>query len=113
MDIVSDVYRHIIHYSFHLLVPFLIGKLFWKENWWRSGLIMVGTMVIDLDHLLADPFFDPNRCGIGFHPLHTIWTGIVCAGMLAVPSWKVRAVAIGGLWHLCTDVIDCLLGGLL
>ena len=112
MEIVSDVYRHIIHYSFHLLVPFLFGKLFWKENWWKAGIIMVGTMVIDLDHLLADPIFDPNRCGIGFHALHTHWAGIVYAGLLAIPSWIVRAVAIGCLWHLATDAIDCLLGGL-
>ena len=74
---------------------------------------MMGTIVIDLDHLLADPIFDPNRCGIGFHPLHTPWEGIVYAGLLAVPSWKVRAVATGCLWHLSTDAIDCLLGGLL
>ena len=74
---------------------------------------MVGTMVIDLDHILADPVFDPNRCGIGFHPLHTLWAGIVYGGLLAVPSWKVRALSIGCLWHLSTDAIDCLLGGLI
>ena len=73
---------------------------------------MVGTMVIDLDHLLANPIFDPNRCGIGLHPLHTHWAGIAYAGLLAIPSWTVRAVAIGCLWHLATDAIDCLLGGL-
>ena len=113
METASDVYRPIIHYSFHLLVPFVFGKLFWKENWWKAGLIMVATMVIDLDHLLANPIYDPNRCGIGFHPLHTYWAGIVSAGLLAIPSWKPRAVAAGCLWHLSTDAIDCLLGGLL
>ncbi len=113
MEIVSDTYRHIIHYSFHLLMPFLFGKLFWKENWWKAGLIIVGTMVIDLDHLPADPIFDPSRCGIGLHPLHTLWAGIAFAVMAVVPSWKVGAVGIGCLWHLCTDVVDCLLGGLI
>lgn len=112
MEIVSDIYRHIIHYSFHLLVPFVFGKLFWKENWWKAGLIMLGTMVIDLDHLLADPIFDPDRCGIGFHPLHTLWAGTAYGGLLVIPYWKVRAVGIGCLWHLCTDAIDCLLGRL-
>jgi hypothetical protein len=73
---------------------------------------MVGTMVIDLDHLLADPIFDPDRCGIGFHPLHTLWAGIVYGGLLAVSAWKVRAVGIGCLWHLSTDAIDCQLGGI-
>ena len=112
MEIVSDIYRYVIHYSFHLLVPFVFGKLLWKENWWKAGLIMVGTLIIDMDHLLADPIYDPNRCGIGFHPLHTFWAGIVYGGLLAVPSWKVRAVGAGCLWHLFTDASDCLIGGL-
>ena len=112
MEVDIGVFRHIIHYAFHLLVPFVLGKLFWKENWWKAGLIMMGTMVIDLDHLLADPIFDPGRCGIGFHPLHTVWAGIVYGGLLVVPSWKWRAFAVGCLLHLCTDAIDCLLGGL-
>jgi len=113
MEIGNDIYRHTIHYAFHLLVPFGLAKLFWKKNWWKAGILMVATMVIDLDHLLADPIFDPNRCGIGFHPLHTLWAGTVYGGLLAVPSWKIRAVALGCLWHLGTDAIDCVLGGLL
>ncbi|MEM9656727.1 MAG: DUF6122 family protein [Planctomycetota bacterium] len=102
-----EAFRHVLHYANHLVVPFLLGKLFWKEHWWTAGLIMVGTMAIDLDHLLADPIFDPNRCSIGFHPLHTLWAGIVYAALLAVPSWKWRAVGTGCLWHLGTDAIDC------
>ena len=52
MEIVSDVFRHIIHYSFHLLAPFVFGKLFWKENWWKAGLIMVaGGMSVDPDDI--------------------------------------------------------------
>jgi hypothetical protein len=112
MEIYLVVFRHVIHGTFHLLVPFVIGRLFWKENWCKAGLIMLGTMLIDLDHLLADPIFDPGRCGIGFHPLHTLWAGIVYVGLLAVPFWQARAVAAGCLWHLGTDAIDCLLGGL-
>ena len=33
--------------------------------------IMIATMLVDLDHLLANPIFDPNRCSIGFHFLHS------------------------------------------
>lgn len=33
---------------------------------------MIATMIVDTDHLLANPIYDPNRCSIGFHPLHTI-----------------------------------------
>ena len=112
MDFSDDLFRHILHCAFHLLVPFAFGKLLWRENWWKAGILMMGTMAIDLDHLLADPVFDPNRCSIGFHPLHTRWAGIVYAGLSVVPSWRWRAVSLGCLWHLCTDAIDCRMGGL-
>ncbi len=111
MNADPDVFRHIIHYALHLMMPFAFGRLVWREKWWKAGLIMVSTMVIDLDHLLADPIFDSGRCSIGFHPLHSIWAGIVYVGLLAIPSWKLRVLGVGGLWHLCTDAIDCFLGG--
>lgn len=107
-----DIFRHVVHYSFHLVVPFGIGKLFWKEKWLAASWIMVATMLIDIDHLLADPIFDPERCSIGFHPLHTLWAGAVYLLMLAIPSWKVRAISVGCIWHLCTDAIDCFLNTL-
>ncbi len=72
---------------------------------------MVSTILIDMDHLLANPIFDPNRCSIGFHPLHTIWALIVYFLMLLIPSWKWRSVAIGCILHLLTDAIDCIMGG--
>jgi len=112
MSIDIDLLRPIIHYSLHLAMPFALGKLFWKEMWWKAGLIMMGMMIIDLDHLLAEPIFDSGRCSVGFHPLHTLWAGGVYIGLLAVPSRTWRAVGVGCLWHLCTDAIDCALGGL-
>ena len=108
----TDPLRHAVHYAFHLLVPFLFARVLWKQHWWQAGLIMLATMLIDLDHLLADPVFDPNRCSIGFHPLHTVWAAVLYASLLLIPSWKWRAVAVGCLWHLATDTVDCLLGGL-
>ena len=113
MEANIDVVRYAIHYSCHLLVPFAFAKLFWKENWGRAGLIMLCTMLIDLDHLLANPVFDPGRCSVGFHPLHTLWAWIFYFGLLVIPSWKWRAVSIGCMWHLGTDYIDCILGGIL
>ena len=112
MESLIEALRYIVHYSFHLLVPFVVAKIFWKENWWKAGLFMVGTMLIDLDHLFADPVYDPGRCSIGLHPLHTIWAGLFYCSLLAVPSWKWRAVSTGCVWHLFTDFIDCLLTGL-
>ncbi|MCG8375309.1 MAG: DUF6122 family protein [Chlorobiales bacterium] len=112
MEVQLDILRHFIHYSFHFLAPFGLGKMFWKENWWKAGMIMAATMLMDLDHLLAEPVFDPDRCGLGLHPLHTIWAGLAYLGLLAIPSWKWRAVGVGCLWHLGTDGLDCILIGL-
>lgn len=110
MDI-QEVLRHIVHYGGHFLVPFAIARIFWKENWLKAALIMLGTLVIDLDHLLADPIFDPQRCSIGFHPLHTLWAGAAYALLFFIPSWKWKAVSIGCLWHLATDALDCTMAG--
>jgi hypothetical protein len=45
MEVGADVFRPIIHYSFHLLVPFIFAKLFWNKNWWKAGLIKGSEMV--------------------------------------------------------------------
>ncbi|MBT3279736.1 MAG: hypothetical protein HN909_04575 [Phycisphaerales bacterium] len=106
MDFLWDIVRHTVHYGFHFVVPFLIAWWLWRDRWRVAGAIMAATILIDLDHLLADPIFDPSRCSLGFHPLHTIWAAGAYAALLAVPSWKVRVAAVGCLWHLATDGID-------
>ena len=111
MESFPEALRHLIHYSCHLAVPLLWARLFFGERWKKAGMVMVATMAIDLDHLLADPIFDPDRCSIGFHPLHTGWAALLYIGLLAAPSWRARAVGLGCLWHLATDFLDCILGG--
>lgn len=63
-------------------------------------------MLVDLDHLLATPIFNPCRCSIGFHPLHS-YMAIAAYFLLLVPK-KTRIIAIGLLLHMLTDGIDCL-----
>ena len=99
----------LIHYSFHFVVPLFFAKIFFKDNWKEAFIIMLLTMLIDLDHLLASPIFEPNRCSIGYHPLHTVYAAIFYFMLLFSSSWKIKAVSIGCLWHLSTDYIDCLL----
>ena len=111
IDTLPELARHLVHYGCHLVVPFALARLFFGEHWKKAGLIMLGTMLIDLDHLLADPIFDPDRCSIGFHPLHTRWAALAYAALLAVPNWRWRAIGAGCLWHLVTDGLDCLMGG--
>lgn len=100
--------RSLVHTALHFLVPALAARIGWRDRWFRAWAVMVATMVVDLDHLLADPVFDPNRCSIGFHPLHTP-AAIGCYALLAIlpdrrwPRW----VGIGLLIHMALDGIDC------
>lgn len=68
---------------------------------------MSATILIDLDHLLADPIYDPNRCSIGFHPLHTYPAILVYIGLLF--SKKTRVIGIGLIIHILLDQLDCIL----
>lgn len=101
-----------LHYSGHFIAPFAIGWLVWRDNWQRAGLVMLAANLIDLDHLLATPIFDPTRCSIGFHPLHTVYAAALYAAMLLVPAWWVRALGLGALWHLAVDWGDCAMQGM-
>lgn len=68
---------------------------------------MAASNLIDLDHLLADPIYDPARCSIGFHPLHTVPAGVVYAAMLI---WsRTRWFAVGAITHLALDALDCVI----
>lgn len=55
-----DIFRNILHYGCHFLVPVLFAWLFWRQHWKAAAMIMIATMVMDADHLLADPVFDPT-----------------------------------------------------
>ena len=70
-----------------------------------AWLIMLSTMLVDLDHLLADPIYDPQRCGIGFHPLHS-YPAIAAYTLLLVPR-PTRLIASGLVIHMALDAIDC------
>ena len=97
--------RFILHMLAHLLVPGLVARLAFKANWQKAWLIMVTTMIVDLDHLLSTPVFDPDRCSIGTHLLHTEPAMAVYGIMLLIP--QVRIIATGLLIHMALDAIDC------
>ncbi|MEB3415054.1 DUF6122 family protein [Alteriqipengyuania sp. WL0013] len=101
--------QFLLHYGGHFAAPFALASVFFRDRWLAAGAIMAATIAIDIDHLLADPVFDPGRCSIGFHPLHTIWAALAYCALLAVPRWWVRAIAAGCLWHLAVDGGDCLM----
>lgn len=99
--------RALIHLLLHAAVPALVAWLFFRERFLRAWLLMLLGWVIDLDHLLADPVYVPDRCSIGFHPLHTAPAALVY-GALLIPR-PTRLLAIGLLIHLGLDLLDCLL----
>ena len=101
------MFKFLIHYSLHFLVPFLIAYFFFNKKWKTIYLIFLLSMLVDLDHLLATPIFEENRCSINFHPLHSyIAIGIYFLGLLFK---KTRILCIALLFHMFTDLIDCYL----
>tara|TARA_R110002124_G_scaffold137727_6_gene300721 strand:- start:2133 stop:2441 length:309 start_codon:yes stop_codon:yes gene_type:complete len=99
--------KFLVHYSFHFIVPAIVAFIFFKENWKKVYLIFIATMLIDVDHLLANPIFDPNRCSINFHPLHSY---IAIGFYFLLLIWKKsRILGVGLLLHILADTIDCFL----
>lgn len=69
----------------------------------------MSTMLVDLDHLLANPLYDPNRCSIGFHPLHQ-FIPIGIYGLMLLHH-KTRIVGLGLVIHMLLDLSDCMVMG--
>lgn len=99
-------FRPILHIVLHFLVPGALARWVFAKKWKSAWGIMLLAMVIDIDHLPADPIYDPNRCGIGFHPLHS-YAAIAVYALLAAPA-KTRIAGIGLLVHMLLDGLDCL-----
>ena len=99
--------RAIIHLLLHAAIPALLALLFWRPKAVRAWMWMMAAFVIDLDHLLADPIYAPDRCSIGFHPLHTAPAVAAYAGLAVWP--RTRWFGVGLLVHVLLDGIDCVL----
>lgn len=96
-----------IHYFLHFGFPILMARLFFKSNWKKVSIYFLATMLVDLDHLIADPIFKPNRCSINFHFLHSYYAMVVYAILLFFKK-PFNLIGIGLLFHMLTDFIDCL-----
>lgn len=95
------------HYGCHFLIPLVVAFVFYKSDWKFAYLIMILGMLIDLDHLLATPIFNSNRCSINFHPLHSYFA-IGFYVLLLIPK-KTRLIALGLVIHIFADTVDCVL----
>ncbi len=94
-----------LHIFLHFLIPALVTALFFRRGWQKAYLLMIATMLVDLDHLLATPIYDPGRCSIGFHPLHQ-FVPIGLYGLLCLFKQS-RYIGLGLLIHMALDSIDC------
>ena len=105
MDYVSVLERTLVHNFLHFLIPALATWIFYRKDWRSSYIFLMLTMLVDLDHLIADPIFDPQRCSIGFHPLHSEIAITIFALMLI--HKKLRIFGFGLLIHMSLDGLDC------
>jgi hypothetical protein len=95
------------HIALHIAVPGAIARIGFRERWLRAWLIMVATMIVDVDHLLADPIYEPGRCSIGYHPLHTAPAILAYSALAFVP--KTQLVGLGLVIHMALDALDCVM----
>lgn len=101
--------QQLVHYALHLLVPGGIAYLYDPVHWKRNWLVLLATMLVDLDHLLATPVFEVGRCSIGFHPLHTSYAiAAYILGIIFIKHRTIRLIFIGLLYHMFTDLVDCI-----
>ena len=101
------MFRFFVHYGIHFLVPIAIGLLLFKEHRLKVILILLAGIVIDVDHLWANPIFDPERCSIGFHLFHSYWAIVVYFGLLFFKKTWIFGLAL--LIHIFADAMDCFL----
>jgi hypothetical protein len=97
--------RMAVHLLAHVAVPAVVARVAWRERWPKAWLVMIATMIVDLDHLLARPLFDPQRCSIGFHPFHSYPAIALYAVVSFFPA--TRWIGVGLLLHMALDALDC------
>lgn len=101
----------VIHYGMHFVLPLWIAYRYYRPRWGRAYLILLLTMLIDLDHLLASPIFQPDRCSLCAHPLHSPYLMLLYVGLI-FPK-RTRLIGLGLSLHIITDFTDCLMSGTL
>lgn len=118
-------YRSIIHLILHVALPlgvaYLVAFNVPSLNVGYVFMVLMATMLVDIDHVLADPIYAPGRCSIWFHPLHTLWPMVCYGGMTLWPlvlnrlkkpitrkHTLIGLVGLGLVIHMILDWIDCL-----
>jgi hypothetical protein len=98
--------RFLTHVLLHAAVPVAVAVIFYRHSFKKASLAMLKGNLIDVDHLLATPMLDPDRCSIGFHPLHR-QTPLAIYGLLTLLP-PTRLIGLGLVIHVGLDYLDCL-----
>lgn len=93
------------HIALHFIIPVFLVAIFFRSNWKQAYAILIATMLVDVDHLFANPIYDPNRCSVGFHPLHQL--GFVAFYVILIFFPKTKLAGLGLSLHMALDSIDC------
>jgi hypothetical protein len=106
--------RALIHMVLHVLIPLLVAGVLARGQVKYVFIILMSTMLVDLDHLLAVPVYVANRCSIWFHPLHTLVPIIAYILMMLWPLLAkgkrhslVGWIGAGLVIHMSLDALDC------
>lgn len=94
-----------LHLALHFIVPAAVVAVFFRNKWLMAYVVLVSTMIVDIDHLWADPIYDPGRCSVGFHFLHGLIPILGYVIMCFIPM--LRLIGIGLVIHMLLDSIDC------
>ena len=95
-----------LHLVLHLLVPALVTLIFYRRYGWAAFIRLMAGMVIDVDHIRANPFYDSERCSINYHFLHTPIPIVIYCALFFVP--RLPILSIGLIIHIILDYLNCL-----
>ena len=95
----SNLIRAVVHYGLHFLAPLLLALLFKRGHRAKAYWVMVCTMLVDLDHLFANPLHSYVAIGVYV---------IMCLLPYEKLNWPwwLRAIGIGLIFHMLTDWQD-------
>ena len=100
----------LVHLIVNLALIGLIARFdpLFKQD--KKGIVLAvfASHLIDIDHLLADPIYDPARCSITTHPLHRWFMFPVYAGLALFRNRRIRYLGVALLLHVGLDALWCL-----
>ncbi|MGV3585725.1 MAG: DUF6122 family protein [Adhaeribacter sp.] len=95
-----------LHLVLHLLIPILVTLIFYPRYGWAAFIRLMAGMIIDVDHIMANPFYDSERCSINYHLFHTPIPIIIYCALYFVP--RLRIFSVGLIIHIILDYLNCL-----